>query len=203
MKKIFIPFIIISIAIFSSINCSYPYDNKIENYKETIISFYTTEDKDRLLILGQKYNYLLSFRSEERGINFLKAQKIVDYKPEDLEISIHIQSDQTLSVNFSLVLDGDNLNEEQKTWLMTHDFYQTLRKDGNNDNLYHGGLSANGKRYESDSNINSSIKKFSKSIKVKVTEAEYFEEPSRKLGLMMEGEMISWENIILYPFMTK
>ena len=201
MKKIFIPFIIIAISIFSSINCSYPYDNKIESYKETIISFYTTEDKDKLLILGEKYYYTLNLKS--RGINLIKAQAIVDYKREDLEISLHIQSDQTVSGSFSLTLDGDRLNEEQKTWLETHDFYQTLRKDGNNDNLYHGGFHTDGKRYQSNSNINSNIKKFPKPIKVKVTEMDDFTEPIKKFPLIIEDEMLVGVDIILYPFMIK
>ena len=201
MKRFFIPFVASIIAVFSSIGCTLGYP-KVQSYQEEIQSFYTNEEKSTLLLIGKKYHYLF-VNQEEKISDFLQAEKLLGYNPEDLELTLTRRVNQNISIQFHLKFSVDTLNSEQTTWLETHGFYRTERKDGTRLNHYSGGLFFEGTRYKTDKKIDNKAVKLDKALTVKVLELDSSNSDLNATLLKLNDDIFEINGQIVEPMFTQ
>ncbi len=198
MKRILLFISLLLIAIFSSIACTLPYNNK--SYSDTILNLYMSEDKRTLVVISTNYHYI--FRDiEQQTEDFFVAQTLLKYRANDLDYSMSLDNNNSVNINFYLTLKGKELTSAQKDWLENHNFH-TLTKEGNpSKDFYSGGVFAYGKRYKSSSTVNENIIKLAKPIDIKVAEMANSKK-ANKTPLKFD-EVLSLDNNLLLAVFKK
>jgi len=177
--------------------CTLPYNNN--SYQEEILAFYMDEDANNLAILGKEYHYIFHLK-DKRNIDVLKAKQLLNYTANDLHLTLYRMNNNNISAHINLDFNKNNLNEEQISWLESHQFYQLEHKNGEVENLYTGNFSFSGKAYLSSIDINKKIKKINNSFFLDVEDSEdKILEPS-KTPLIYQDNQLELNSYILYPF---
>lgn len=198
MKRILLFISLLLIAIFSSIACTLPYNNK--SYSDTILNLYMSEDKRTLVLISTKYHYVFK-DIEQQTEDFFVAQTLLKYTANDLDYSMSLDDNNSVNLNLYLTMKGKALTSEQKDWLESHNFH-TATKEGNpSKDFYSGGAFAYGKRYKSSSTVNENIIKLPKPIDIKIAEMSNSEKAD-KTPLKFD-EVLSIDNNLLFAVFKK
>jgi hypothetical protein len=201
MKKYFLILLVIVVAIFSSIGCTRGYP-KMKSYQEKIISFYVAQERDTLVLIGEEYHYVFK-KLTSKVSDFLKAEKLLGYSVNDLDISLTKDINETIDIQFHLEFPINRLNSEQVAWLDTHGFYRIERKDGTSAERYSGGLFFDGKRFNKENLVNIMAVKIENKLTIKVIELDTDNSDLNATPLVVEDNVIKIKDIILEPIFVK
>jgi len=196
MKIIFGFFTFFIVVFFSFMGCTLPYSDKTQSYDDTIISFYTNEDSNTIAIIGTKYHYI--FTSQPTHVSSMfHAQKLLHYGPGNFNIDFTKEANERIAANMYFSFDDATLNEEQKVWLLSHNFYKLERKD-NQKTTYEGSIYFEGKRYRSSSEISTKITLLKNPMAVKVIESDTSPTTTTSTPLIFQDNLLELNNQILY-----
>ncbi len=164
MKKLFIIFSLLSIAIFSYTGCTMPYKNY--TFQEKILSYYLDEDDETLVIIGEKYHYICTIDNENDRA-FFAAQALLQYDADGLGLDILRQANNDLSVSMHATFTKSTLTSEQIAWLDTHMFNASTYDD---DTYYARDLLFSGKAYTSKAEINAHVSLLPRTFNISVND---------------------------------
>lgn len=176
MKKIFILTLILFIAIMSSIGCtSLLWQKKVvnDNYNELVDGFFVNQEKSKIVILGQKYHYILSMNEEflfclqhykDNGIIFHLDQGKYSVRHDEVTVALSIEIDKTKA------------SDEVLRWAEHYALSRQNKIEYDVASSYIINFNIAGKRYFSDPKVNEKLKIFQQPITLKVKGWNYEKE---------------------------
>lgn len=169
MKYIFISFTLLLFIYFNSIACT-SRTPVVPNFDDTLHSFYVSEAGDKFVIAGEKYHYIFSNANAEVGA-FLQAKKLLNLKAENLGFEITTSNTKTLSLNMSVHFTSKTLNQEQRSWIVSHGFHGAS-SDSDSTIEYMRVYFLGGELYRADAGVNHRLVSLSAPMAISVDEID-------------------------------
>jgi len=170
MKKLFLAILAVTIVIFSSLGCVTKdlwRGTDVTPYPDTIVSFYSSPTRDKIIFIGQKYHYIFNQGTTELQ-RVLKAREFLTLNQKNLNIHSYIEEKDASVIHTRIEMRFEKhlLNTKQQAWLITHGFSQQNAYVP----MFIKSFSLIGKRYRANQKVNKYAIKLKQPIQLQINE---------------------------------
>ena len=188
IKVWFTLFTLLTIAWFSSIGCVtkqvWTDKTRAEPYQERIISFYSNQEKEEILFIGEQYHYIFN-KGTKDFMPLLSAKELLNLSDKNINIyaSLARQDNRKANAHVMIHMKKSELNSQQITWLEEHNF-SLIQADPyyGTEHIYHPNEQVTsvaiytkeyhleGTRYRANKEVNQQVVKLKKPLEIEVIE---------------------------------